>query len=132
MQTPLLSLLLNLMLSVENIMLHIEDLMMDGGYIATIGGRRLFCHEYISSYVYTHESITMHRHSVTFVITGVHIFTRINILGPGVHDHVAAFRTCPSSSHPRDQGRLGKDCKVLLLPCSPHTEFRQVAERLDY
>jgi hypothetical protein len=43
MQTPLLSLLLNLMLSVEKVMLPIEDLMVDGGCIATTGGRRLFC-----------------------------------------------------------------------------------------
>jgi hypothetical protein len=39
----LLSLLLNLMLSVGNVMLPIEDLMVDGGCIATTGGRRLFC-----------------------------------------------------------------------------------------
>jgi hypothetical protein len=43
MQTSLLSVLLNLVLSVENVMLPIEDLMVDGGYIATTGGRRLFC-----------------------------------------------------------------------------------------
>jgi hypothetical protein len=43
MQTPLLSLLLNLVLSVGNVMLLIEDLMVDGGCIATTGGRRLFC-----------------------------------------------------------------------------------------
>jgi hypothetical protein len=43
MQTPLLSLLLNLVLSVGNVMLPIEDLMVDGGCIATTGGRRLFC-----------------------------------------------------------------------------------------
>jgi hypothetical protein len=43
MQTPLLSLLLNLVLSVEKVMLPIEDLMVDGGCIATTGGRRLFC-----------------------------------------------------------------------------------------
>jgi hypothetical protein len=45
MQTPLLSLLLNLVLSVENVMLPIDDLMVDGGCIATTGGRRLFCIE---------------------------------------------------------------------------------------
>jgi hypothetical protein len=38
MQTPLLSLLLNLVLSVRNTMLLIKDLMVDGGCIATIGG----------------------------------------------------------------------------------------------
>jgi hypothetical protein len=43
MQTSLLSLLLNFMLSVGNIMLPIENLMVDGGCIATTGGRRLFC-----------------------------------------------------------------------------------------
>jgi hypothetical protein len=43
MQTPLLSLLLNLVLSVEKVTLPIEDLMVDGGCIATTGGRRLFC-----------------------------------------------------------------------------------------
>jgi hypothetical protein len=43
MQTPLLSLMLNRMLSVGNVMLPIEDLMVDGGCIATTGGRRLFC-----------------------------------------------------------------------------------------
>jgi hypothetical protein len=43
MQTPLLSLLLNLVLSVGNIMLPIEELMVDDGCIATTGGRRLFC-----------------------------------------------------------------------------------------
>jgi hypothetical protein len=43
MQTLLLFLLLNLMLSVEKVMLPIENLMMDGGCIATTGGRRLFC-----------------------------------------------------------------------------------------
>jgi hypothetical protein len=43
MQTSLLSLLLNLMLSVGNVMLPIEDLMVDDGCIATTGGRRLFC-----------------------------------------------------------------------------------------
>jgi hypothetical protein len=43
MQTPLLSLLLNLVLSVRKVMLPIEDLMVDGGCIATTGGRRLFC-----------------------------------------------------------------------------------------
>jgi hypothetical protein len=43
MQTPLLSLLLNLVLSVGKVMLPIEDLMVDGGCIATTGGRRLFC-----------------------------------------------------------------------------------------
>jgi hypothetical protein len=48
MQTSLLSLLLNLVLSVENIMLPIEDLIVDGGCIATTGGRRLFC-----IYIYT-------------------------------------------------------------------------------
>jgi hypothetical protein len=42
MQTSLLSLLLNLVLSVENVMLRIEDLMVDGGCIAITGGRRLF------------------------------------------------------------------------------------------
>jgi hypothetical protein len=42
-QTPLFSLLLNLVLSVGNIMLPIEDLMVDGGCIATTGDRRLFC-----------------------------------------------------------------------------------------
>jgi hypothetical protein len=47
MQTPLLSLLLNLVLSVGNIMLPIEDLMVDGGCIATTGGRRLFCFDII-------------------------------------------------------------------------------------
>jgi hypothetical protein len=47
MQTPLLSLLLNLVLSVENVMLPIEDLMVDGGCIATTGGRRLFCLHYL-------------------------------------------------------------------------------------
>jgi hypothetical protein len=35
--------LLNLVLSMGNIMLPIEDLMVDGGCIATTGGRRLFC-----------------------------------------------------------------------------------------
>jgi hypothetical protein len=48
-QTPLLSLLLNLVLSVGNVMLPIEDLMVDGGCIATTGGRRLFCLYYIAS-----------------------------------------------------------------------------------
>jgi hypothetical protein len=43
MQTPLLSLLLNLVLSVGKVMLPIEDLMMDGRCIATTGDRRLFC-----------------------------------------------------------------------------------------
>jgi hypothetical protein len=43
MQTPLLSPLLNLVLSVGKVMLPIEDLMVDGGCIATTGGRRLFC-----------------------------------------------------------------------------------------
>jgi hypothetical protein len=43
MQTPLLSLLLNLVLLVGKVMLPIEDLMVDGGCIATTGGRRLFC-----------------------------------------------------------------------------------------
>jgi hypothetical protein len=43
MQTSLLSLLLNLVLSVGNVMLPIEDLMVDGGCIATTDGRRLFC-----------------------------------------------------------------------------------------
>jgi hypothetical protein len=43
MQTMLLSLLLNLVLSVGKIMLPIEDLMVDGGCIATTSGRRLFC-----------------------------------------------------------------------------------------
>jgi hypothetical protein len=43
MQTPLLSLLLNLVLSVGKVILPIEDLMVDGGCIATTGGRRLFC-----------------------------------------------------------------------------------------
>jgi hypothetical protein len=43
MQTPLLSLLLNLVLSVGKVMLPIEDLMVDSGCIATTGGRRLFC-----------------------------------------------------------------------------------------
>jgi hypothetical protein len=42
MQTPLLSFLLNLVLSVGNIMLPIEDLMVNGRCIATTGGRRLF------------------------------------------------------------------------------------------
>jgi hypothetical protein len=46
-QTPLLSLLLNLVLSIGNIMLLIEDLMVDDGCIATTGGRRLFCYIYI-------------------------------------------------------------------------------------
>jgi hypothetical protein len=31
------------MLSVGNVMLPIEDLMVDGGCIATTGGMRLFC-----------------------------------------------------------------------------------------
>jgi hypothetical protein len=48
MQTPLLSLLLNLVLSVGKIMLPIEDLMVDGGCIATTGGRRLFCYLLLS------------------------------------------------------------------------------------
>jgi hypothetical protein len=43
MQTPLLSLLLNLVLLVGKVMLPIEYLMVDGGCIATTGGRRLFC-----------------------------------------------------------------------------------------
>jgi hypothetical protein len=43
MQASLLSLLLNLVLSVGNVMLPIEDLMVDGGCLATSGGRRLFC-----------------------------------------------------------------------------------------
>jgi hypothetical protein len=43
MQTSLFSLLLNLVLSVGNVMLPIEDLMVDGRCIATTGGRRLFC-----------------------------------------------------------------------------------------
>jgi hypothetical protein len=43
MQTMLLSLLLNIMLSVGKVMLPIEDLMVDGGCIATTDGRRLFC-----------------------------------------------------------------------------------------
>jgi hypothetical protein len=42
MQTPLISLLLNLVLSVGKVMLPIEDLMVDGECIATTGGRRLF------------------------------------------------------------------------------------------
>jgi hypothetical protein len=37
MQTPLLFLLLNLVLSVEKVMLPIEDLMVDDGCIATTG-----------------------------------------------------------------------------------------------
>jgi hypothetical protein len=43
MQTSLLFLLLNLMLLVGKVMLPIEDLMVDGGCIATTSGRRLFC-----------------------------------------------------------------------------------------
>jgi hypothetical protein len=43
MQTPLLSLLLNLVLSVGNVIFPIKYLMVDGGCIATTGGRRLFC-----------------------------------------------------------------------------------------
>jgi hypothetical protein len=43
MQTLLLSLLLNLVLSVGNVMLPIKDLIVDGRCIATTGGRRLFC-----------------------------------------------------------------------------------------
>jgi hypothetical protein len=42
----LLSLLLNFVLSVGKFMLPIEDLMVDGGFIATTGGRRLFCIEH--------------------------------------------------------------------------------------
>jgi hypothetical protein len=42
MQMPLLSPLLNLVLSVGKVMLPIEDLMVDGGCIGTTGGRRLF------------------------------------------------------------------------------------------
>jgi hypothetical protein len=37
-------LLLNLVLSVENVMLPIEDLMVNAICIATTGGRRLFCY----------------------------------------------------------------------------------------
>jgi hypothetical protein len=56
MQTPLLSLLLNLVPSIGKVMLPIEDLMVDGGCIATTGGRRLFCllkytHYNISRYI---------------------------------------------------------------------------------
>jgi hypothetical protein len=40
------------MLSVGNVMLPIEDLMVDGGCIATTGGRRLFC-IYIYIYIVT-------------------------------------------------------------------------------
>jgi hypothetical protein len=53
MRTSLLSLLLNLVLSVGNVMLPIEDLMVDSGCIATTGGRRLFCFTWISLYIYT-------------------------------------------------------------------------------
>jgi hypothetical protein len=35
--------LLNLVLPVGKVMLNIENLMVDGGCIATTGGRRLFC-----------------------------------------------------------------------------------------
>jgi hypothetical protein len=52
MQTPLLSLLLNLVLSVGNVILPIEDLMVDGGCIATIGGRRLFCFHQIAKLLF--------------------------------------------------------------------------------
>jgi hypothetical protein len=38
--------LLILVLPVENHMLPIKDLMVDGGCIATIGGSRLFCYKY--------------------------------------------------------------------------------------
>jgi hypothetical protein len=50
MQTPLLSLVLNLVLSVGKVMPPIEDLMVDGGCIATTGGRRLFCFYQMSWY----------------------------------------------------------------------------------
>jgi hypothetical protein len=36
-------LLLNLVLSVRNVMLSIEDLMVDARCVATTGGRSLFC-----------------------------------------------------------------------------------------
>jgi hypothetical protein len=62
MQTPLLSLLLNLVLSVGNDMLPIEDLMVDGGCIATTGGRRLFCISEIPQ-VRTDLSISLQMHT---------------------------------------------------------------------
>jgi hypothetical protein len=58
MQTLLLSLMLNLVLSVGNVMLPIEDLMVDGGCIATTGGRRLFCKIiFIYTYIYIQTRI---------------------------------------------------------------------------
>jgi hypothetical protein len=52
-QTPLLSLLLNFMLSVGNVMLPMKDLMVDGGCIATTGGKRLFCiYSHFVSFLY--------------------------------------------------------------------------------
>jgi hypothetical protein len=49
-------LLLNLVLSVGNIMLPIKDLIVDARCVATTGGRRLFC-----LYIYWMLKITNHQ-----------------------------------------------------------------------
>jgi hypothetical protein len=60
MQTSLLSLLLNLVLSVGNVILPIEDLMVDGGCIATTGGRRLFCYQIYYMAIYEYKECLYH------------------------------------------------------------------------
>jgi hypothetical protein len=76
MQTLLLSLLLYLVLSVGNIMLPIMDLMVDGGCIATTGGRRLFCiniihikREYVNSVSICSIFIKYIRFTLCFLIS---------------------------------------------------------------
>jgi hypothetical protein len=82
MQTPLLSLLLNLVLSVGNVMLPIEDLMVDGGCIATTGGRRLFT--YIDNHI-------TYRYDIRFNITCQSTITLVNRYQHYIGSHTSTF-----------------------------------------
>jgi hypothetical protein len=74
MQTLLLSLLLNLVLSVGNAMLPIEDLMVDGGCIATTDGRRLFCK---IIYIYLHGDYSVIDDRIIFCIYFILLTTHV-------------------------------------------------------
>jgi hypothetical protein len=111
MQTPLLSLLLNLVLSVGNIILPIEDLMLpienlmvDGGCIATTGGRRLFCiHTYTHLYMHTcthiHTYTYTYTHIYAYIRTYTYTYTHIYIHIHNTYTHIHTYTHIYKQAH---------------------------------
>jgi hypothetical protein len=116
----LLSLLLNLVLSVENVMLPIEDLMVDGGCIATTGGRRLFCIESIWSYngapqaVWPHGASYKLREKKLPSLASWPAPTNLGALSPSERTSLPLIEM----RHGRERGRTGTAGHVPACPLS--------------